>query len=204
MTALFRQAVQFVFRWEGGLSSDLDDPGGRTNHGISQRLLTQIRDPRPPDALTQQDATDLYQQHFWLPLLCVKQPAPIALTTFDAAVNCGPANAARWLQQALASPAVVPDGAIGRKTIRALKARVLFDPGAIPTLIHAAITSRRLYYCTLARNRPDPFSKYLAGWTARVDDLERTANDWYRTMPSAWCVHDCRDAHGLGDERIRT
>lgn len=81
----FDLAIEFVFRWEGGYSSDPADPGGETQFGISKRAH-----PTEDIAkLTRERARAIYHAEYWEPLGCDRLPGPVALAAFDYAVNAG-------------------------------------------------------------------------------------------------------------------
>ena len=85
---------------------------------------------------------------------CDAMPDVIRYPLFDAAVNSGPAQAAKWLQ---AAAGVKADGVIGPMT---RQAATLLDPYALK----AAMIGRRLRFMTDLKNWPS-FSK---GWARRL------------------------------------
>lgn len=108
----FDRAIEFVLRFEGGHSDDPRDPGGETKFGISQRAYPAL----DIDALTRDEAIAIYRKDYWNACKCGQLPPPLALATFDAAVNQGVSAATRMLQEALG---VKVDGIIGPVTIAA-------------------------------------------------------------------------------------
>lgn len=112
MTA-FDEAFRIVVGHEGGYVDDPRDPGGRTKFGISQRSYPNL----DIGALTLDDAKRIYKRDFWERAHCHIMDPGLALIVFDAAVNNGVGQAARWLQAALG---VTVDGVIGPATRAAL------------------------------------------------------------------------------------
>lgn len=112
MTA-FDEAFRIVVGHEGGFVDDPKDPGGRTKYGISQRSYPNLN----IGALTLEDAKRIYLRDFWEKAHCHIMDPGLALIVFDAAVNNGVGQAARWLQSALG---VTVDGVIGPATRAAL------------------------------------------------------------------------------------
>lgn len=112
MTA-FDEAFRIVVGHEGGYVDDPADPGGRTKYGISQRAFPNL----DIAALTLEDAKRIYYENYWLKAHCHIMDPGLALVCFDAAVNNGVGQAARWLQAALG---VTVDGVIGPNTRKAL------------------------------------------------------------------------------------
>ena len=78
-------------------------------------------------ALTLADAEAIYKRDYWDRVRGDDLPPPLAVLTFDAAVNNGLGRAARWLQQAVGAE---PDGQIGPATLAAVRASVQHDPTA--------------------------------------------------------------------------
>lgn len=110
--ASFDLAMAFVLRWEGGLVDDPRDPGGLTNHGISQRAYPAL-DIR---ALTREQVVEIYRRDYWAAARCEEMPAPMGLVIFDSAVNQGVKMAAKCLQR---SVGVRADGVLGPATMEA-------------------------------------------------------------------------------------
>lgn len=112
MTPGFIRAVDLVLRHEGGLVDNPNDPGGLTNFGISQRAYPDV-DIR---ALTRNQAMEIYERDYWLPIRGDELPEPVAIVLFDMAVNMGRDRAVRLLQRALNIP---QDGLLGPRTVAA-------------------------------------------------------------------------------------
>ena len=104
MTAL--DAIDFVISLEGGYVSDANDPGGATNMGISQRAYPNLN----IQALTRQDAEEIYMTDYWIPMSLDAAPSGVALLKYDAAVN-----------QGLTFAHSLPNDLIGIATARALR-----------------------------------------------------------------------------------
>ena len=66
--------------------------------------------------LTLAEAAEIYFTDYFKPVGGDRLPGPLALLAFDAAVNSGVGNAARWLQRAVG---VRDDGVVGDQTIAA-------------------------------------------------------------------------------------
>ena len=177
---LFERALAHVLEMEGGYAEDPHDPGGPTNFGITlatyareKGLVLDTRKPRPArtelKAIPRATVRRIYRERYWLAASCPELPAPLALFHFDAAVNHGPAGAARMLQEAVGA---APDGEIGQETL----AKAASQPVARSLARYA--DSRRRQYRSLAT-----FWRFGKGWLARV---ERTlaAADAVATPPA--------------------
>lgn len=158
----FDAAVAHVLLEEKGLSDHPNDPGGRTNLGITQRLLDEVRKLSPTlnlplkvDHLTAAHAREIYRLHFWDAVRGDELPRAIALFTLDAAVNSSPARAIRWLQLALG---VKADGWIGARTLAAAR------HADVRTLL-GELSARRAHHYMLQDETDDDFG---LGWARRL------------------------------------
>ena len=119
-----------VFAVEGGYVNNPKDPGGATNHGITEQVARQHDYKGDMRDLTLEAAQSIYYTDYiekpgYVPMLTI-QPV-IAEKLVDGAVNAGPGRASRWFQTGLNSlnrdqkdyPDVAVDGAVGPKTIAA-------------------------------------------------------------------------------------
>ena len=148
--ARFDAAFKALIDHEGGYVNHPKDPGGETRFGITKRSYPHlnIRD------LTLDDARAIYRRDFWDRLQCDALPLAARFQVFDAAVNSGPGNAARWLQ---AAAGVAQDGIIGPATRQAVDA---MHPAALVARFNAA----RLLFMTSLSTWPT-FSR---GWARRI------------------------------------
>ncbi len=145
MTA-FDQAFRIVVGEEGGYTANPADPGnwtggacgrGRclgTRYGVSAAAYPDLAIA----SLTLDAARAIYRRDYWDPVQGDSLPPPLALLVFDAAVNNGVGRAVRWLQQAAG---VVPDGAMGPRTLAAVAAQA--GPG---TALLAEFQAQRLMF----------------------------------------------------------
>ena len=149
-------AGQWILEAEGGLVDDPNDPGGLTKYGISQAAFPDL-DIRN---LTPEQALGIYATHYWEPAKCPALPQKLALVHFDAAVNCGVGQAARFLEQAVG---VAVDGIVGPITIAAAwKATDAVD---------AYLSVREAFYRRLAQANPAE-GVFLEGWLNRLANLK--------------------------------
>ncbi len=161
----FASSLDLIFRHEGGYVDHLLDPGGATNFGITRATLASVRG-RPVSkaevlALTRREAGEVYLQRYWNAVGGDDLPPGVDLVVFDAAVNSGPARAARWLQAALGVP---QDGVVGPLTIAA--ARRMNGPGMV-----VAYSETRMRFL----RRLTAWRTFGRGWTRRVRETEAAA-----------------------------
>lgn len=155
MTDRFNRCVDVVFKNEGILSDDLNDPGGLTKYGISHAAYPHL----DVKNLTIDEAKEIYHKDYWLPVRGDEiEDENIALQIFDFAVNAG---VKRSIMTAQRLCGVYVDGFMGPYTI-----------GQINEMGHCFITrfifARKEYYNYLAKIKPQ-MNKYLNGWLSRVE-----------------------------------
>jgi lysozyme family protein len=161
----FREALQAVLKHEGGYVHHPRDPGGRTNLGVTQKVWEAwVGHPvgeKEMRALTPATVARLYKRRYWDAVKGDELPTGLDYLMFDFAVNAGPGRAVRTMQKALGTN---PDGAIGPKTMAALKA-------ADPTdLIAKFSMEKELFYKALPT-----FATFGRGWLRRVDEAKSHA-----------------------------
>jgi lysozyme family protein len=171
-----------VARESDKYTNDVNDSGGPTKYGITQRTLSRFRKfpatPADVQALTRADAVTIYRWVF------VEEPGfdkilgaatlakPIAEKVIDCGVLSGPGRATEWLQRALNSfnrqgkdyPDVDVDGDCGPGTQRALVA-YLAKRGmqGMDVLIEALQALQGAFLIELAERRPKD-EEYTFGW----------------------------------------
>ena len=89
----FDQCLALVLKEEGGYVNDPRDPGGRTNHGVTQKVWEDwVGHPVTEDDmknLSVQDVAPLYKKNYWDKINGDSLPLGIDYATFDMAVNSG-------------------------------------------------------------------------------------------------------------------
>lgn len=145
---------------EGGFVNDPDDLGGATNHGVTiytmKRLGVDVDGDGDVDvddvrALSKDQATKIYIQHFFKRPRIDELPRVLQSTVFDMYVNAG-GNAIKILQRLLVSMGFVVsvDGALGPQTIGAATQAAQDAPDH---LFDAYGVARRSYYFRIADQR---------------------------------------------------
>jgi lysozyme family protein len=159
-------ALRFVLRWEGGFVDHPDDPGGRTNRGVTQKVYDGWRarqglPGRDVKLIGDDEVHAIYASDYWLPPRCDALNAPLDVVQFDTAVNMGVGRAVRFLQ---ASAGCDVDGQFGAATELAV-ARC--DGAAV---LAAYCQRREDFYRGLAQKNPK-LSVFLKGWMNRLNAL---------------------------------
>jgi lysozyme family protein len=167
----FERALDFVLEVEGGYTNDPVDRGGATNKGILQRGYDRYRKAeglRPADVrdILNVEVEEIYRDNYWLEGDCDRLPWPVSLVHFDACVNTGVTQAARFLQRSVGAE---PDGRIGPKTLEAV--RVALEKHAPVALAERLLLRREPFYRRLAQVDPSQ-KRFLQGWLNRVEKLK--------------------------------
>jgi lysozyme family protein len=171
MSADFQRALAFVLKAEGGYTNHPSDRGGPTNKGILQREYDQYRRAEglpPADVrdILNAEVEDIYLHDYWLAGRCDRMPWPVSLAHFDACVNVGVAQAAKFLQRSVGTR---DDGMVGPLTLGALNAALEQES---PSALSARLARQRIpFYRELAKRAPDQ-RVFLQGWLNRVGVLE--------------------------------
>lgn len=88
----FDHAVQWIFKQEGGLTTDT---GGVTKYGISANAHPGVDIAH----ISQEDAAHIYHQEYWRAIDADALPPNMRLAAFDSAVNQGVGQTKTWLAQ---------------------------------------------------------------------------------------------------------
>jgi len=139
----FGRSLAFTLKWEGGYSNDKDDPGYKTNFGISKRFHpnTDIKN------LTEEQASAIYYTDYWLKSGAILTQWPACLAIFDTAVNIGVRKVIGFIS----------------------KMDTEIDPWAMAKNI---LENRKQYYEKIVEKAPI-FQKYINGWFNRIEDLKK-------------------------------
>ena len=157
----FEQCLEIVLKHEGGWANHPSDPGGATMKGVTIAVFERFkgRDVTHAEllAISDEDLQAIYRKGYWDKVRGDQLPRGLDLVAFDAAVNSGPSQGAKWLQRAVAA---VDDGKIGPDTIAAAHS---IDP---VIAINNACERRLAMLRGLST-----WHAFGRGWTARVDDI---------------------------------
>lgn len=105
MDDLFKKALKFVLKWEGGYVNNPYDKGGATNKGITQNtynawLKAHGLASRDVKNITNDEVEQIYFKNYWLKAGCDKMSPKFAVLAFDTAVNMGLARVNQFLKAA--------------------------------------------------------------------------------------------------------
>lgn len=153
----FDVAFDTLLKHEGGYSDHGADPGGKTRFGITEAVAREVGYRGDMRELPLDLAKRIFKDKYWDAVKADQLPAAVRYAVFDAAVNSGPGQSAKWLQRALG---VVDDGVIGPKTINAANA-------TNPDSLRMRLLGQRLRFMAGLANWP-AFSR---GWAIRIASL---------------------------------
>ena len=158
----WEEALAHVLKYEGGYVNHKDDPGGRTNLGVTQRVWEEWTGKPATEAdmrsLTVEMVSPLYKKRYWDAVRGDDLPSGVDLCVFDCAVNAGVGRASKFLQQAVG---VLADGQIGPKTIAAVTSKPADE------VIEAFCNLREAHYKSLST-----FATFGKGWMNRLGSVE--------------------------------
>jgi lysozyme family protein len=173
----YDQAVNYILKYEGGLSDNPNDAGGITNMGISFRFLKALENPKRYGfdhtineddirQLTLYQAKAIYYGEFWqhAPFDRINNQAVVNYL-FDIAINSGIATAIKMAQRSCWAIAkdraiVLEDGIMGNATIDAINHCSFF---ILPVLR----SERAAFYRLIVERNPSQ-QEFLMGWLKRA------------------------------------
>lgn len=153
----FDKCLSMLLHHEGGFVNHVDDPGGATNLGVTQKVYEEwvghkvtIEDMKNLDFTK---VAPIYRKNYFDGVRFDDLPSGVDWSVVDWGVNSGPGRAAKALQRIIGSTA---DGAIGPKTLQAVAD---MEPRDIIEKMHDA---RQRFY-----ERLSTFETFGRGWTRR-------------------------------------
>jgi len=154
---------------EGGYVNHPNDPGGKTNYGITEKTLGS-----DPASISQDEAKDIYIQTYmdkpgFLPI--IEDTPVLGYKLVDAGVNTGTKRSIRWFQTALNAFSrggrdyrlIKVDGILGKASMaswEALKAK-RGKVKACELIIKAIDAQQGIHYLNLSRGSSNSFT---VGW----------------------------------------
>ena len=161
----FDAALAAVLKHEGGWADHPADPGGATMKGVTLKTYSDWLG-RPASKEELRNIPDdhlktIYKTRYWDAVRGDDLPSGLDHAVFDLAVNSGPGRAVRMLQSAVGA---TPDGALGPKTLAAVKAQDTV------TLIDTYQRNRQRFLEALPT-----FATFGKGWTRRVNEVGEAA-----------------------------
>ena len=180
-----------VFVNEGGYVDHPNDPGGATNHGVTERVARDagyrgdMRDfKRTCTVEGEVCAESIYRRDYierpgYLPLIEI-DPV-VAEEVIDTAVNMGPGRPSRWFQRAVnasCGTALAVDGRIGPATVKAWRdCRANLGPRVCVAMLSRLDGYQEQEYDRLVRVNPS-LRVFRRGWqNHRIGNVDRARCD---------------------------
>jgi len=172
MKSDFELALEFTLKWEGGFVHHPKDPGGPTNHGITQKTYDEFRLRKKLPAqsvakMTKEECKEIYRTWYWGFVDTVTRPewTPFRIVFFDTCVNFGQYGAIYLWQKTLG---IKTDGIWGPVTLDATRSRINTQ-GKLRSAL--ALVCERIRYRGLRVHQDFSQRVFLAGWLNRDTDL---------------------------------
>jgi lysozyme family protein len=163
----FETCLALMLAHEGGYVHHEKDPGGRTNHGVTQRVWEEWVghevDEKQMRALTHEMVAPLYKRKYWDACRADDLVDGVDYCVFDVAVNSGPGRAVKFLQSCVG---VTADGGFGPATLAAVK-KSEEDPARLIEMYCA----KRLEFLQSLKT----FETFGKGWSRRVQEVKDKA-----------------------------
>jgi len=164
--------INKIIAVEGGYTSDPEDSGGETNHGVTVSVARASGYSGSMRAMPQRVAFDIYSDQYWHKVeadqLLALSPA-VCEEVVDTGVNMGTARAGEYLQRCLnvlnkqgsLYRDLKIDGTIGPATISALRAYL--NNRTENALVKALNCLQGAFYVELAERR-EKDERFVYGW----------------------------------------
>jgi lysozyme family protein len=167
MQSNFETCLALMLAHEGGYVDHSKDPGGRTNHGVTQRVWEEWVghevDEKQMRALTHEMVAPLYKRKYWDAVRADDLVDGVDYVVFDVAVNSGPGRAVKFLQSCVG---VTADGGFGPATLVAVK-----EAEKDPARLIEMYCAKRLEFLQSLKT----FETFGKGWSRRVQEVKDKA-----------------------------
>jgi len=169
----FKKVVARTLVWEGGFVDNPNDPGGRTNKGITQKEYDRYRAEHELTVadvknIGDDEVVDIYYNDYYMQVQSALYADAIKVQwkIFDIGVNMGVGRALKFVQSIIG---VVPDGQFGPKSRTAL---VMFQlqPDWADSMMKSLVSMQTERYTYLASMNPK-LAVFLKGWLRRAVDV---------------------------------
>lgn len=161
----FETCLALVLKSEGGFTNNPKDPGGVTNLGVTkatyESYVGRAVDEDDMKGLTPDTVAPLYKSMYWDKVRGDDMPSGVDYALFDLAVNSGPRQATKFIQNIASVPA---DGLMGDRTVQQVNT---LDPAETV----AKLCNERLQFL----QQLNTWNTFGKGWSNRVALVQKTA-----------------------------
>ena len=162
----FSPSLDLLLKHEGGYVNHPDDPGGRTNYGVTQRVYEKLLGREVTEQEMKEipldDVRAIYKDNYWDRVRGDDLPSGIDFCVFDWAVNAGTSRASKALQQVVNVP---DDGIIGSQTVA-----TVCEQEDFAGIVEQIAMKREAFYRGLGT-----FDTFGRGWLRRNDETRDAA-----------------------------
>lgn len=163
--------LPLILIFEGGFTDNINDHGGRTNKGITQRNYDDYRQKKGLSLadvknISDSEVHEIYLNGYWLPSKCSQMPPKVSTVVFDSSVNCGQARSIMTVQKAIGAKV---DGIIGSETLSKIK-------GLDPTILANSFLDNKVVFYKALVQQDATQQLFLSGWLRRVQFLRDFVN----------------------------
>lgn len=164
--------IAAVFVVESGYVNNPKDPGGATNHGITEQVARDNGYQGSMKELPKEFAEGVYYKDYVLAPnfhLVVEASPAVGHKLIDSGVNIGPANPSRWFQKSLNAlnrggkdyPTINVDGKVGPQTVATFRSlqRVRGEVKACELVVKLLDAQQATYYMNLTN-----LNTFTVGW----------------------------------------
>lgn len=180
LSASIALIISAVFAVEGGFVDHPSDPGGATNHGITEAVARAHGYRGNMRDLPRATAFEIYRTSYirkpgFEPLIAID--AAVAEEVIDTAVNMGPARPSRYFQRAVnrvCNTQLTIDGKIGPKSVGAWRdCRTNLGPPSCVRMLDLLDRQQEAEYDRLVRVNSS-LGKFRRGWqNHRIGNVDR-------------------------------
>ena len=168
----FQKIVTRTLKWEGGFVDNPNDPGGRTNKGITKKeydLYRQEKNQPQADVkdITDDEVMDIYYNKYFIPVFgdLFEEDVRVQWKIFDIGVNMGVNRSLKFVQTIVG---VDSDGQFGPKSKAAL-ATYQTNSDWAASMMGLLVNQQTQRYLNLASANPK-LGVFLKGWLRRASD----------------------------------
>ena len=153
--------LEMVLGHEGSYSDDVDDRGGATMMGVTQKVYEEWmgREVTKDEmrAMPRDHVDQIYKDNYWDRIKGDSLPSGLDIAVFDFAINAGTGRSAKVLQSIIGAK---EDGVIGSKTLEIVWQKSAKD------ILSKFTKKRKEFYDAIVKNNPSQ-KKFIKGWTRR-------------------------------------
>lgn len=181
----FLLALDFIFKWEGGISNEVNDYGGLTNVGITQdsyeTFCNRLSIPyKSVTELIEEEIVDFYWLDRYIPSGADKLPYPLSLVMFDTSVLFSVDSSYSFINEYLYNdPEDYSDKGLEFLLVK-------LKEGLSPIDVAHGICDCREKEHRRVTSNDNSQDIFLEGWLNRLNDLREIINKYKNKNEHLW------------------